>query len=181
MTRSRALPIAFVVAGILAVSLLVWLGLDDEGGEGRAQAPTAEDAHLTTPAGLRSVSAKLGRPVYWIGPRAGERLELTTEEDGNVYVRYLSRGAAAGDPSSQFLTVGSYPVGAAAAAVNRAARQAGAGVVAVPRGGVAFLDPVGRKSAYVAYPGSGVQVEVYDPSPGRALELVRDGRVVPVG
>jgi hypothetical protein len=34
---------------------------------------------------------------------------------------------------------------------------------------------------YVAYPGTGIQVEVYDPAPGAALRLVSSQRIVPVG
>ena len=35
-------------------------------------------------------------------------------------------------------------------------------------------------SVYVAYPGSKVQIEVFDPDPARALRLVTSGHIQPV-
>jgi hypothetical protein len=36
------------------------------------------------------------------------------------------------------------------------------------------------RSAYIAFPRQDYQVEVYDPSPARALRLATSGRVAPV-
>ena len=58
---------------------------------------------------LTSESKSLGRPIYWAGPRSNWSYELTVTNSGRVYVRYLPRGAAAGDSRSSFLTVGTYP------------------------------------------------------------------------
>ena len=179
MSGRRIFPIAIVAIAVVAIAVVVLLSLDDDGDDTTA-VPSAA-AKLTTPAALASLAGQIGHPIYWVGERAGAELELTKEADGNIYVRYLTGGAEAGDPGSEFLTVGTYPVGDAESAVKRAARQAGAPVHDVPGGGIAFLSPEGRRSAYVAFPGSAEQIEVYDPVGGRSLELAEAGRVVPVG
>jgi hypothetical protein len=47
-------------------------------------------------------------------------------------------------------------------------------------GGLALVDADRPSSVYLAYEGQPYQVEVYDPSPDRALELVTSGAVQPV-
>jgi hypothetical protein len=48
-------------------------------------------------------------------------------------------------------------------------------------GGIAVSNKKTATSAYVAYPGSHYQVEVYDPERGEALGLAITGKVVEVG
>ena len=59
-------------------------------------------------------------------------------------------------------------------------RKAGSVGVPVNGGGVAFYSEATPTSVYLAYPGSDYQVEVYDPLPERARELVSSGQVEPV-
>jgi hypothetical protein len=130
---------------------------------------------------LTSLEGTLGHPIYWAGERAGERLELTSEADGSVYLRYLPPGVAVGESPATYLTVGTYPVAAAQEAVRRAAVEAGQGVARVAGGGIVFADRASSGSAYLAYPDSDLQIEVYDPVPGRAIGLIRSGSIRPVG
>ena len=130
-------------------------------------------------AGLRALPASLGHPVYWAGPRAGTTYELTKTPDGRVYVRYLTGGARVGSPLPNFLTIGTYVVPNAAAAVRTAAAQPGA--IRVPvSGGFGFYNRARPTSVYFAYPGSNVQVETYDPSAAVARQLVETGAIKPV-
>jgi hypothetical protein len=133
----------------------------------------------TSLAALRALPATIGHPVYWAGPRPGATYELTTSPDGRVYVRYLTGGASVGSPLPDFLTVGTYVVPNAEAAVRTAAAQPGAVKVPVP-GGVGFYNRARPTSVYFAYPGSNVQVETYDPSPPMARQLVETGAIKPV-
>lgn len=167
-----------VVVAAVIVAVLVWLLLKG-GGEHRATAGATPQ--IVGVGELRSLSGQLGHPIYWAGPEPGARLELTHDADGRVYVRYLTGGAPAGDPRPLFLTVGTYPVPDAQAALRRAARQSSAPLRRVPGGGLALVRPGDPTSVYFAYPGSSSQVEVFDPSPKRALDLVLSGGVVPVG
>jgi hypothetical protein len=117
--------------------------------------------------------------VYWAGPRVGATYELTRSPDGRVYVRYLTGGAKVGSPLPDFLTVGTYVVPDAPAAVRAAAGQPGAVTVNVP-GGLGFYNRARPTSVYFAFPGSNVQVETYDPSASAALRLVETGAITPV-
>jgi len=138
---------------------------------------TVEAVSLAT---LTALPASLGHPVYWAGPRAGTTYELTRTPDGRVYIRYLTGGAKVGSPLPDFLTVGTYVVPNAEAAVAAAAAQPGA--VRVPlRGGTAFYNRARPTSVYFAYAGSDVQVETYDPSAAVARQLVETGAIKPIG
>lgn len=128
---------------------------------------------------LRALPVSLGHPVYWAGPRAGTTYELTRSPDGRVYVRYLTGGAQVGSPLPDFLTIGTYVVPNAAAAVRAAAAQPGAVPVAV-LGGIGFYNRARPTSVYFAYPGSNIQVETYDPSAAVARRLVESGAITPV-
>ena len=129
---------------------------------------------------LRMLSAALGHPLYWAGPRAPIRYELTRAPGGHVFVRYLPSGAAVGT-SHPYLTVGTYPIHGAFALTKKLSRDPTAVRVAVGHGGVAFFTRKRPTNVYVAYPGTGTQIEVYDPAPGAARRLVGSNRIVPVG
>jgi len=46
---------------------------------------------------------------------------------------------------------------------------------------LAYQDKARPTSAYLAFPGSDFQIEVYHPSAARALRLATSGQVAPVG
>jgi len=129
---------------------------------------------------LRTLSAALGHPLYWAGPRATGRYELTRAPGGHVFVRYLPRGAAVGT-SHPYLTIGTYPIHGAFALTKKLSRDPAAVRVAVGHRGVAFFTRARPTNVYVAYPGTNTQIEVYDPAPGAARRLVGSNRIVPVG
>ncbi len=142
-----------------------------------ANGTTVEAVSVAT---LRGLPITLGHPLYWAGPRTATTYELTRSPDGRVYVRYLTGKAQVGSPLPDFLTIGTYVVPNAAAAVRAAAAQPGA--VRVPvRGGFGFYNSARPTSVYFAYPGSNIQVETYDPSPALARQLVESGAITPVG
>jgi len=139
---------------------------------------SARGAVAVSETGL-STLVSLGRTIYWAGPKAGYTYELTQRPDGRTYVRYLPAGTPVGSPQL-FTTIGSYPIPVAYAVTRRASRQADAVPVPVPNGGVAFYQRRLPTNIYVAYPGSNSQIEVFDPSPARARQLVSSGAVEPV-
>ena len=145
----------------------------------RALGSTGTTVQAISLAGLRALPASLGHQVYWASSRAGTTYELTRTPDGRVYVRYLTGGARVGSPLPNFLTVGTYVVPNAAAAVRTAAAQPGAIRVPVP-GGFGFYNRARPTSVYFAYPGSNLQVETYDPSAAVARQLVETGAIKPV-
>jgi hypothetical protein len=179
--------VAVLVAAIVAaVVLLATSGSSTtSGSSSSSQSPPAGSAANGTTvqavslATIRSLPTVLGHPVYWAGPRAGTTYELTRSPDGRVYIRYLTGGAKVGSPLPDFLTIGTYVVPNASAAVRAAARQSGAITVPVP-GGVGFYNSARPTSVYFALPGATVQVETYDPSAALARRLVESGAIRPV-
>jgi hypothetical protein len=145
-----------------------------------AAVPSGSTAKLVSLGTLRAKARASGHPVYWAGPRRGVSYELTEASDGRIYVRYLPRGQSAG-ANQPFLTIGTYPVRNAFAVVRGLGRQSGAVSVPVGGGGIAFYSRSRATSVYVAFPHSNYQIEVYDPSAGRARQLVRSGRLSTIG
>lgn len=161
----------------LVVGVVAWLASDD-GGED-APAPAVPRARIVEAAELANLAAVLGHPVYWAGPLSGTSLELTESEDGSVRVRYLEEGAEAGEEAANALTVGTYPLPDPSGALEKFAAEPDS-VVRRSRRGVEVVTSRGNpSSAYFASPDNSVQIEVYDPSPARALGLALSGRVRP--
>jgi hypothetical protein len=187
--RSRPIVLAFaaligaaIVAGIILAATSGSASPKSDASSPAATPPaaasttTVQAASLAT---LRALPGSLGHPVYWDGPRNGATYELTRTPDGRAYIRYLTGGAKVGSPLPDFLTVGTYVVPNAQAAVAAAAAQPG-GVRLPLKGGVAFYNRARPTSVYFAYAGSDVQVETYDPSASVARQLVESGAIRPV-
>ena len=182
--RFRGVRIGAVVAIALAVGLVVWLVLrDDDNGSSAGSTTTAAAAGpvAATPANLRALSAELGHPLYWVGSAANTTYELTRTAGGRVFIRYLRPGVPLGIRRAAFTIVGTYPVANALGVLRQLSRKQGEKKLLVPGGGLAVYSTSSPTNVYVAYPGSNLQIEVFDPSPGRARRLATSGRVVPVG
>lgn len=171
---------ALVLLAIAAAA--VWLILDS-GGSSKPPVQTVAPIKpiALSVSGLRTLTATLnavhGQPIYWTGAKAGFLYELRRTSNGNVYIRYLPRNVAAGAPAAKYLTVATYPFKDAYAALQKVA---GGDAVNIPGGGIAFVDAQDAKSIHVAYPNINYQVEVYDPSPAKALSVASSGLVRPV-
>jgi hypothetical protein len=129
---------------------------------------------------LRDLSGQSRYPVYWAGALLGRRLEVTEDRTGNVYVRYLTGDAVVGDRRPAFTTVGTYPFEGAYEEVRQRAKGRGMTSRSAPGGGLAAWSVEAPSSVYLAYPGSEVLVEVYDPDPRQAGQLALAGEVGPV-
>jgi hypothetical protein len=181
-TKKRWLPtdlrLGAVVAVVLGLALLAFVllsgGDDDDDSAGGAGARVVSVEELQETAGSRD------RPIFWAGPRSGATYEFTETSDGSTYVRYLTGGAEVGDPSPNFLTVATYPLDNGYARVVAAGRREGAETTELQNGGIALVNEDRPSSVYLAYPRGKYQVEVYDPSPEEALDLVVSGAVQPV-
>jgi hypothetical protein len=173
----KEVRIGAVLAGLLVVGLLAWLVFHDGGDSGTS--PGGPEA--ATVESLRETASSNRTPIYWAGPQDGAELELTNAEGGNrIYVRYLTGGAEPGDPRPQFLTVGTYVFPDAVRALKLQSHETGGELRTAPGGATVYVNPDRPQSVYLAFPGVGVEIEVYDPSPQRALNLVTAGQIVPV-
>jgi len=134
---------------------------------------------VVSPKSLAKVATAAQRPIYWAGPLPNQTYELTKTSQGAFLLRYLAPGVAVGVPAPQ-LTVGTYPVPNALAAVKRLSLAKGASMIKLSGGGIAVINPRFPKSVYLAYPQSNVEVEVFDPSLAHARQLVTSGQITAV-
>jgi hypothetical protein len=190
--REGPIRIGAVVALALAIAFVVWLAV--RGNEGSTPKPAASPASPAQPkAAAKPVRtfgpvaasvAKLrviarARPVYWAGPKPAARYELTQTTNGRVYIRYLPRGIRVGSRKNVRF-VGTYALPGAYKALRKAAKAAGDVTFKAPRGGLAIYSKTGPTNVYLAFPGSNYQIEVYDPNPSRARQLVKSGAIRPI-
>lgn len=170
-------PLAVAIAATAAI--VGWLVLAHRGSGAPAKVVTGPV--LVSAAELADTARTLGHPVYWAGPRDNWSYELTVTKSGRVYVRYLPRGAKAGDPRSSFLTVGTYPGADAYPNLKRVSTGPAVHSNLLPGGGLLVAPKALPKSVYLAYPKRGYQVEVYDATAGAARRLALNGLITPVG
>jgi hypothetical protein len=175
--RIRAGPVvAFAVLTVLVVAI-VWLFIREYGS---SNAPiTSTRSVRVSLAGLRTLAGVVPSPIYWVGPQRGRTYELTKTDHDLVWIRYLPPGVAIGS-DAPYLFVGTYPMHDAFDATSRLAQQRGSVKIPVANGGVAYYDTSSPNNIYLAYPGVDAQIEVYDPSAGRAQQVVASGQVQPV-
>jgi hypothetical protein len=173
MTRRRW--IVFGLLDAVAIAVVVAIVLIASGGD----SDSSGAPEVLTASALSERAADSATPIYWLGPRAGARYELSETDGDRVFVRYLDGDATAGGSSA--LTVATYPAADPVAELHSAAgNRDGARLVPAAGGAVILVDPSAPENAHLAYPGGKVQVEVFSPVPGQALRLAGRGAVVPV-
>jgi len=176
-SRRRAARVAALVAFAASIALGDWLLVR---GHDSSPAPATDvvTARVSL-AGLQTLAGVVPNPIFWAGPEPGYTYELSKNDKDFVWIRYLPPGIDVGS-NTLVLTVGTYPMQDAFAATSRLAETRRSVRIPIGGGGVAFYDRSAPTSVYVAYPGTDVQVEVYDPVAERARRIVEAGRVRPV-
>jgi hypothetical protein len=181
--RRPDVRIGAVVAVAIAVAFVVWLlvrGGDSNSSSGQTQTVPAISPVAAKPDRLRSLSVEIGRPIYWAGPLSNTTYELTRTSQDRIYVRYLPHDVRVGTKRADYTIVGTYPVSNAYDVLRTLAKKEGESSFTAPNGGIAVYDTSRSTNVYLAYPGSNVQIEVFDPSAERARELITSGQVGPV-
>jgi len=166
--RLGALVVIAVIAGVL-----IWLAVGKNNSSTTSLDTTAV---ATSPLGLTTLAAALKQPIYWVGRKDNVTYEVSRPDNGRILVGYLPSGLKVGDRTPH-LTVGTYPITNAYAVTQRAAGQPGTVKIDVGGGAVAFYNKAYPNSAFVSYPGSSYQIEVYDPVPGESRKLIQSGKV----
>jgi hypothetical protein len=169
--------VGLLIAG--AVVILFLLLKNDDNGSSNEPAATGGAEGISVQ-GLNDLAASVDHPVYWAGPRADSKYELTISDQGNIFVRYLDPNTPVGSRQVASLTVGTYPVTNAYAALQKVAKQPGAKTDSTPDGAFVVTNSNNPQSVYIAYPDSDHQIEVYDPDPKEALSLATSGAIVPI-
>jgi hypothetical protein len=182
--RRPDVRIGAVVAVAIAVAFLVWLLVrgGDSSSSATGQTPTvaAIAPVAATPERLRSLSAEVGRPIYWAGQAADSTYELQRTTNDRIYVRYLPPGVPVG-VKARYTFVGTYAFANAYGALKQLAKKSGENSFSAPRGGFAVYSTSRPTNVYLAFPSSNVEIEVFDPSPAAARQLIASGQIVPVG
>jgi hypothetical protein len=176
-TRLRAILLGVLAVAVIVIAIVLITGGGDDNNGGGAVPPT-----LASGEDLTNLANETNHSVYWAGEQPGTRTEFERDSDGNVYVRYLPQTGNPASERNSSLTVGSYPVGDAVAGLEVVAKRPGANTYklqSVP-GALVVNNDSKPSSVYVAFPGSAVQVEVYDPNPADALKAVLSGEIVPL-
>jgi hypothetical protein len=167
-----------VAAAALALALLVGCGGSDSSSSSTESASPGA-AEIVSPDSLRETASE-AVPIYWAGERKGTELELSRPDKDRTYVRYLTGGAKAGDKRAEFLTIGTYAQSNAVASLRRQAERSGGTLGHAPGNATVYYDRGNAQSVYLSYPGSPVEVEVFDPSFQHALRLVNSGQIIAV-
>ncbi len=181
--RRPDIRIGAVVAVAIAVGFVVWLLV--RGGDSNTAKPgtstgQAAGPAATTTAKLRALSVELGHPIYWAGAVPDSTYELTRTSDDRIFIRYLPHGVPVGIRQASYTIVGTYPVPNAYKVLQGLAKKTGESTFSAPVGGFAVYSTAQPTNVYLAYPGSNVQIEVYDPSPQRARRLITSGQVAAI-
>ena len=176
LARLPEIRIGAVVALAVVAGLVVWLAVRGNGNS----PPKGTSAQAVSAQELAALPASVGHPVYWAGPKRGFTYELTQTNDGRIYIRYLPAGVSPGSNQPKYLTIGTYPLKDALGSVRGIAKRLRVRPLNLKGGGVAVQDTEHPTSVYFAFRGSDYEVEAYDPSPARALQLVLSGKVTPL-
>jgi hypothetical protein len=142
--------------------------------------PPAGTPVVMSEADVPAVATAAGHEVYGIATPAGARLEVTRGSQGEVWLRYLTGSAAAGDKRAGFLTIGTYRQSDAYAAALKASKGGDQRSAELPGGGIMLWSLERPTSVYVARAGSDLLVEVYSPDAEQAKALARSGAVAPL-
>jgi hypothetical protein len=177
--RVAALVIVAVVAGV-AVALLLGQGGHSRPGTTRQVSVTPIGPTLVTASGLKTLAHDLGQVIYWVGPVAGDKYEVTRTSTNDVYLRYLPRGVKAGTHQGKYLLVATYPL--AEALSSLVASDSGELLtVAGGKGGLAAVERGRPTNVRVAFPHIDYQIEVYAPhAPKKARKLATSGAITRV-
>jgi hypothetical protein len=181
--RDPRVRVGVVVAVAVLVALGVWLlvrGNDSGSGSGSVATGPSIGPEAASQDDLSKLADDEGHPIYWVGPRSDTTYELTRTSAGRIFVRYLPTGVPVGTDKADYTIVGTYPVPNATSVLKGLAKQSGEHILALPNNGIAVYSSSQPTNIYVAYPGSNLQIEVFDPSVQEARRIVTSGQVVPV-
>lgn len=133
------------------------------------------------PDGLKTAVGAIGRVVYWAGPETDYSYVLQTFGNGQTTVRYVPQD---GDPNNQeavYRVMGTYPIKNAFDVTTKAGQTEGSTLLTNSDGSIVVYNKSKTTNVYVAFPDVDVQIEIYDPAPGKALEVATSGRITKVG
>jgi hypothetical protein len=165
----------------LLAGVVTWLATSSNRDGGNPILGTASgEAKMLESEEVGTISDEIGHTPFWAGEREGTKIELRHDDVGNTHVRYLTGDAEPGDPAQVYLDVGTYPFKDSFSVISGMAAEKALKRVEVGDM-VGFYDPERPTNIYLSSPDRpDFQVEVFHPEAEAALEIVRNGDIVPM-
>ena len=130
---------------------------------------------------LRAAVADTGQTIYWVGPEENAMYTLENFGDTSIFIRYLPEGKGADDTREIYLVIATYFVNNAYEAIRAAGEEQDSVGLISPDGAAIYYSKKSPTNVYMAFPNQSIQIEIFDPTPGRAIELATtDGAIQPV-
>jgi hypothetical protein len=180
--RRRWIAVLLVLLLLVGIGAGAWYFLKGRNSSDQVSStgPTTNNPGpvLANQQGLQGIRAFLGHSVYWAGPQGLDQWEVTLV-GRDVYIRYLPSGVPVGSKNT-YLTVGTYEKKNAYAGLVSAAATPGSKSEKLS-GGAFVVQPAGKPtSAYFAFSGADLLMEVFDPTPGKAYQMIGSGVIQPL-
>lgn len=182
MSSDRVRNIRIGIGVVVVIAAAVILALTVFGGDDEDDSASAAEPIGLSEADLTAKAPSFSHVAYWVGPQPStSEYELTQTPDGRIYVRYLTEGADVGDQNPSYLTVGTYALPDARDALVTAEQQGGTEGLS-EKDGYALLKGGNGLNAYVVFDDQpDLQIEIFSPIPGQAVELAKSGALTPLG
>jgi hypothetical protein len=130
---------------------------------------------------LKDVVGKLGETVYWAGPMRGAKYTINAQNVGAIYVRYLPNGKGISDTTPKFRVIATYKEDNGYDATLAAGNQPNGVSFAKPDGaGVVYYNKNTPTNVYLAYKSRPYQIEIFDPSAEKSVELANSDDAIQV-
>ena len=158
------------VTALISVAMtLVIQSFFNLGFNGEATATSADQVVLTEPE-LRQIVSELGKTIYWAGPMTNAKYTLSVTDTAS-FVRYLPDGEGASDAGLNYLIIATYEINAAYEAVQTAGNEQDGISISNSDGAAIYYNKNAPNNVYLAYPNTNFQLEIFDPSADRALQI----------
>jgi hypothetical protein len=110
--------------------------------------------------------------AYWAGPVEGNLYSLDTRGPGQIYIRYLSDANGLDDTSASYRVVGTYQIKDAFITTQAAGNSVPNSIGFINGDGAAvYYTKDSPNNVYMAFDGEDIQVEIFDPKVGGAIQL----------
>jgi hypothetical protein len=130
---------------------------------------------------LQEAVANLGQTIYWAGPEENAKYTIENFGEASTFVRYLPDGKGLEDTREIYLVVATYFVNNAYEAIRAAGEEQDSVGLISPDGAAIYYSKRSPNNVYMAFPNQNIQIEIFDPTPGRAIVLATtDDAIVPV-